>query len=252
MFEPLNALEQALMAAATDPDARRAFTQALLESELFISPAGEPPADGGIDQLAISRLEQGETPCVFTARERVAEVLGTDAPVRGMVGRELLPQLRVRGAHINPNLDYGVVYSPADITEILGGVTTEIITKSEEVLLGHPAQKPEALIKALGAALGGRPDVKGAWLLLSHRASEPKPSWLIGVDCAGPWEPISAAIGAVGAVTDLAGNTLSAIALKDDGLARTLRGGIPIVAARAAASPNGPPKKRGLFDFLKG
>src|SRR4051794_11923246 len=115
MFEPLNALERALMAAATDPAARQAFTRALLESDLFISPAGEPPADGGIDQLAISRLEQGETPCVFTARERLAEVLGPDAAVRGMPGRELLPQLRVRGAHINPNLDYGVVYSPADI-----------------------------------------------------------------------------------------------------------------------------------------
>jgi hypothetical protein len=242
MFEPLNALERALMAAATDPSARAAFTQALLQSELYISPAGDQPADGGIGQLVISHLEQGDTPCVFTAPERIAAAVGAGAAVRGMPGRALFEELRIRGVHINPNCDFGVVYSPADVAEILDGVRQEVVAKDEKILLGHPAERPEALIKALSARLATLQGVKGAWILLAHRASEPEPSWLVGVDHDGDWEAISRAIGEVVAVTDLGGKTLSATPLQRNSLAASLRGGIPIVA----------PKKRGLFDFLKG
>jgi hypothetical protein len=84
--------------------------------------------------------------------------------------------------------------------------------------------------------------VKGAWLMLAHRQSEPEAAWMVGVDLDGDWEPLSRAIGEVAADTDLAGRELTATPLQDNDFGRSLRGGIPLVA----------PKKRGLFDFLKG
>jgi hypothetical protein len=243
MFEPLNALERALVAAATDPSARRAFTDHLLESELYISPAGDSMANDGRGQVIVSHRPEGDRPCVFTARERVTEVVGPAAAIRGVPGRELLEVFRGQGAHINPNLAYGVVYSPADVAEILDGVRHEVVAKDEPILLAHPAQRPEALIAALGAALGARREVKGAWLMLSHRASEPAQSWMVGVDHDGAWAPISQVIGEVVSRTDLQGRALNATPLQDNDFSRSMRGGIPLIAAL---------KKRGLFDFLKG
>ncbi len=242
MFEPLNALEHALMAAAKDPTARRDFTDRLLEAHVYISPAGDPSANHGRGQVVVSHRPEGDRPCIFTARERLAQVVGENAAVRGGPGREFLETFRDQGAHINPNLDFGVVYSPADVAEILDGVRHEVVAKSEPILLAHPAERPEALIRALSAALGARREVKGAWLLLAHRTSEPDQSWIVGVDHEGPWEPISKTIGEVVAHTDLRGRVLNATPLQDNSFGRSLRAGIPIVA----------PKKRGLFDFLKG
>jgi len=249
MFEPLNALERALMAAATDPGARPAFTQRLLESTLYISPAGELGPDGNGGSLVVVHLKDGagDAADVFTAAERVQEVVGADARVLARPGRELLEQLSGRPVQLNPNLAYGVVWSAADIDAILGRPHSEVVAKDEKILLGHPAERPEALIQALAQALGVRPEVKGAWLLLAHRASEPEPTWLLGVDHDGDWEPISRVIGEVVSHTDLGGKTISATPLNDNTLGPRLRGGIPVVAPRATAR-----KKRGLFDFLKG
>lgn len=245
MFEPLNALEQQLMSAARDPAERPRFQQMLLEHTLYISPAG---ADGSDDQVVVSHQPQGDLTCVFTAAERVTQVVGPTARVKGAPGREVLERVRRQGAHLNPNLEYGVVFSPRDLDAILDGVSQEVVAKDEPLLLAHPAEPPTALIAALGAELSRMTQVKGAWLMLAHRASDPSQSWMVGVDASGPWDPVSQAIGRVTAVADLGGRALFATPLQDDSLARTLRGGIPIIAAAANAAPA---KKRGLFDFLK-
>ena len=238
MFEPLNALERQLMSAARDPTERPRFQQMLLEHTLYISPASD-----GSDQVVVSHQPQGDYTCIFTAAERVAQVVGSNARVRAVLGREVFERVRQQGAHLNPNLEFGVVFSPRDIDAILDGVSQEVVAKDEQVLLAHPAQPPTALIAALAAELGRLPQVKGAWLMLAHRASDPQQSWMVGVAADEPWEPVSQAIGRVAATADLDGRALYATPLQDNSFGRTMRGGIPIVAA--------PAKKRGLFDFLK-
>jgi hypothetical protein len=242
MFEPLNALERALVAAATDPAARPAFTRALLESQLFISPAGEPLTDGQLGEFVVSYLPEGEAACVFTAVDRVTEVVGEGARAQGWPGRVLLEQLRTKPVHINPNLEFGVIYSVSDIAEILDGVRHETVAAGTQMLLSHPAERPEALIKALTSALGALGVVKGAWMLQAHRAGEASPSWLLGVDHQGDWATINRAIVGVVAQIDLGGRILEATSLDDSGLSRELRDGIPVVL----------PKRRKLFGFLKG
>ena len=59
MFEPLNALERTLIAAATDPSARSAFIQAMLDADLYCSPAGDVQPGGPIGQMVVVYLEPG-------------------------------------------------------------------------------------------------------------------------------------------------------------------------------------------------
>lgn len=237
MFEPLNTLERLLIAAATDPGARAAFIQAFLESEVYLSPAAEPPTDGSLGEFVVSYLESGEqAAALFTARERLAEVVGPDARVWAWNGRAVFEALRGKAIHLNPNLTPQVIWSAADIAEILDGRSTVQVPAGAQMLLSHPAVKPDALIAALKSALGSLSAVKGAWMLQADRGAQR--SWLLGVRHSGPWSDIDHAI--TGALT-AAGpmdRPLQAMPITNDTLSRELRRGIPIVE---------PKKLLGLF-----
>lgn len=235
MFEPLNALEQALIAAVADPGARAAFTRMMLETELYVAQQSEHIPLG---HVVASVLEQGDTPCVFTARERIAEAVGPVATVRSMRGRALFETLRTSGAHLNPGLDHSVVYSPKDVDQILDSVADQLGARTEQLLVARPKQAPEALVRALSAALAAHKGVRGAWLMAAKRASETEPTWLVGVDIDGPWAPISAAIRKVAATADLGDRILTATEVKDDTLGRALRGGIPIFEPHTSILPS--------------
>ena len=242
MFAPLNELERLLIAAATDPNARGAFVQAALQADLYLSPAGEPPAGGGFGPIVISKQANGaEAAAIFTAPERLAEIAGPQARVLKVNGRAMFEQLRGQWVHLNPNLVPAVVWSPDDIQEILDGYRTVSAPAGARMLLSHPAQKPAALIEALASTLGAVRGIKGAWLMQAHHGGEAEPVWMLGVDHVGPWSDVNSAIQqAVGAV-DLQGRKLEATSAQA-GFGKQLRQGIPIFAA----------KKRGLFDFMRG
>jgi hypothetical protein len=244
MFEPLNALERTLIAAATDPSARPAFIQAMLDAELYVSPAGEVQPGGPIGPMVVVYLQPGrvQAAALFTAPERLHEIVGAEARCLGRTGRSLLEELGDAPIQVNPNLVPSVIWSVEDIAEILGHSRTVQIPAGTQILLSHPAQLPSALIAALASGLGALGAVKGAWLLQAQRAGQAQPSWLLGVDHTGSWSVVDAAITQAIAGVDLAGRTLEATPMTLSPLSRDLRGGIPIVA----------PKKRRLFAFLKG
>ena len=241
MFEPLNALERMLIAAATEPSARTAFIQAMLETDLYCSPAGDVAQGAPIGPMVVAYLEDGQqAAALFTAPERLREVVGADARILARIGRALLEELGANPIQLNPNLVPSVIWSAEDIDEILAGPGPVHVPAGTEILLSHPAQTPTALIAALKSRLSSLGAVKGAWLLQADRGAGPY--WLVGVDLSGPWEPIGSALNEALQTVDLAGRVVEATPLTQSSLADALRGGIPIVA----------PKKRGLFDFLKG
>ncbi len=236
MFEPANDLERLLMAAARDPQKRSAFSAAVLAGELFACP--EP---GGGAYRRVMLADGAVAVALFTSPGRAAAIFADAPAVEGGGGRGLLEGLRTSAVAVNPGSDYGVIWSPADLDGLLDGVATEVIEAPTKILLGHPVERPEALIAALGRELGALGQVKAAFLLLAHRADKAEQSWLLGVDQDGDWNEVRSAIGRAVAGGVLGGRALDAQPLSQSSLAQDLRGGIPILA----------PKRRSLFSFFR-
>ena len=243
MFEPLNGLERLLMAAARDPAERATFTKALLASEVYVSPTAAPD-DGRVGSVRAATLPSGESgAAVFTAPERLTQVCGRDARVMVDTGRTLLEWLRPGPVFLNPGLDYAVTWSREELAQLLDGLVTETLDKPLTLLLAHPAVRPAALIARLTAAFAGAPAVRGAWLMLCHRADEPEQTWMMGVEHAGDWPAVQAATRRAldGFTLDRRLDVLDLNDRPDD----TLRTGIPLKPAPR------PQAKRGLFGFFR-
>jgi hypothetical protein len=238
MFEPANDLERLLTAAARDPEARPDFAAAVLAGDVYACPdaTAEEPGYRLVmledDTLAVA---------LFTSPGRVAAIFDDAPAVERCNGRDLLTRLRAGFVSVNPGSDYGVVWSPDNLAGLIDGVVTETVETPTKILLGHPAERPEALIAALARELGALGQVKAAYLLLAHRADKPEPSWLLGVDQDGDWNEVRAAIGRAVAGDILKGRALDAQPLSRSALAQDLRGGIPILA----------PKRRGFLSFFR-
>src|SRR6218665_1399156 len=83
-FEPRNALEVALMAAARDPAARPDFERMLLDAELYVA-TPEAPAEAGertvgagetLRLLNVANPQGNPVPAIFTDEARLAELFG--------------------------------------------------------------------------------------------------------------------------------------------------------------------------------
>ena len=243
-FEPANGLERLLMAAADDPSQRSAFTRALLASQVCVSPMMSDSDPERITGVRSAEGADGEVlAAVFTSPERVVEAYGPDAPVMENTGRALLEWLRPGPVVLNPGLGYGVAWAPAELEALLDGMTTETLDAPLDVMLGHPTERPEALISRLSKSFAGEPVVRGAWLMLAHRGDEPEATWMMGVDHAGDWPAVQAAIRRAldGWTPDRRLDVLDIAGDPED----ALRGGIPLKPADA------PPKKRGLFGLFR-
>jgi len=87
--------------------------------------------------------------------------------------------------------------------------------------------------------LGGLKSVSAAWLMLAMRAGPSDQSWVFGFEQNSDWNGERAAIGHAVAGNVLEGRRLDALPVDRSSFSQTLRGGIPIIAA-----------KRGLFSKL--
>jgi len=258
MFEPENEIERLLMRAVTEPTARSAFERALMDSEVYIVlvPEGAaivpgPDVTGTVPegtQFKLMSADRGgeKVAAFFTAPSRARAWFKGDHFVAPEMPRNLFGRIPDTPFVLNPGSDYGNEFTPDEIKRLLAGQfadgpRTIVIDKPTQVLLMHPKEQPAALLAALARELGALKDVHGAWLMLAHRAGEPEPAWMLGVDHSGDWNDVRAAIGRAVAGDVLQGRMLDATPLAGSSLASTLRTGIPIVAA-----------KRGLLSKLCG
>lgn len=120
-IEPANALERAFMAAAQDETMRPAFRRALLDSQVAVATTGTGdnvrpllvPLSGGVRAAAI-----------FTSPQRIDAVMGENAPMLLMTGREALMRLRRQHIVINYRLMPMLTLDPDDVQHFLA-ITTE-------------------------------------------------------------------------------------------------------------------------------
>jgi len=117
-----NMLKQAspeMMAA--DPIVRKAFSVALLASDLFVpvhQNEDEQQKDGGVSLQAI-KLEDVLHVLLFSSKEKLGEFMGGNTRFAKAAGADILPSLRGSHAVLNPG-EKGRVFAPEDIAEILG------------------------------------------------------------------------------------------------------------------------------------
>lgn len=185
-FEPLNALEQLLVAAARGgADQRAAFEAAVPDHPLW---AVQLAAPGGAADVVRLRTETGPdgrpATAVFTARERALEALGPDADAVSWPGRDLLAAIQENPAVLNPGLGYGVRWDAAAIAGLLGRPTPPRRERMP-TLVAAPAETPEGLVAGLSAAFAAEPAIKAAWLALAHWA-DGEQGFLLDVRTASP------------------------------------------------------------------
>jgi hypothetical protein len=187
-FEPLNALEGLLMRAATEPDQRRAFTEALLTEQLYVvTPDDRPDGDQvlGADtriSLAMVPLEDGgAATAVFTAAERVAQIYGVGSRYIALKGRDLIEMVSANPMLLNPGLAYGVLWSPDDLAMLLGKPVEHEVGEDTQLMLGTPAQRPDQLIMRLAEAFHPEAGVEAVWLALAQWPGREDFAWYLDV-----------------------------------------------------------------------
>lgn len=180
-FVPLNALERLLVAATGGgAEERQAFEAAVLAHELWAGvPAGADPAGDPLT-LVVGRAPDGSVAtALFTARERVTATLPEATPV-SFPGRDLLTSVMGRDAVLNPGHGHGVRWSSAAIGALLG-MTAPGEGSRAPMAVATPKATPPGLVEGVRRALGGAPQVKGAWLALAKWAGEADAGFLLDV-----------------------------------------------------------------------
>ena len=133
--------------------------------------------------------------------------------------------------------DSGKEYTPAEIRRMLAGQFDDgpqtITTQApEQIMLAHPKEIPTDLIEALAREFAIVSSIRGAWLMLAQRASEPDQIWMLGVDHKGSWQDVRDAINRAVVGDILGGRVLDAMPLDGSEFSVTLRSGIPVTAAK--------------------
>lgn len=252
MFEPENDVERALVRASTDRSARPDFVRALLDTDVFIALVsadggpiplntdGQAVAEGARLTLATARRGDETLIPFFSAPSRARAWIDGDHVLAPDKVRMLFERHRDAAFVLNPCSDYGKEFTPMEVARLLAGDFEEPVEPVEPatlasaaptpVLLGHPKERPEALIAALARELAPIKSVRGAWLMRAHRANQPEPNWMLGVDHTGDWAEIVDALRRAIAGDVLQGLDIEAMPLDAGEFAVTLRTGIPVIA----------------------
>lgn len=217
-FVPENALEQLLMAAATDPEARPAFQQALLAADLCA--ATPEPAPEGVreleagDQVSLLNVpgrDGAPVAALFSSERRIVDAFGPGTGFLLIPARELLDMVSVTGAFLNPGSDYGVEWSPADLCALLGKPVRWTVEEPTEVMLGTPSDPPEALLALLRDRLGGDSRISEAWFAAAYWPGRNERSWYLDVRTDLDADAINAALADAFTTPALAGQPLNLI-----------------------------------------
>ncbi|UOQ51989.1 enhanced serine sensitivity protein SseB C-terminal domain-containing protein [Hymenobacter cellulosivorans] len=186
-FEPVNVLEQLLFNAATMPEFRPGFYQALLNEEVFvvtIPKEGEPlgevtPVEGMEIQLQV--LNDGKIP-VFTSKERIFES-GTE--------QDSLPYMRLRGLDffqmvqgadcaLNPFSTVGKMLPANEIAELLSSSIMQGPPGGNmQVTLGPATEAHMPLIEAIQGFAQSKPQIETAHVALVRFQDETTPPRLL-------------------------------------------------------------------------
>jgi hypothetical protein len=201
-FDQRNALEDALVAASSDPTKRGPFLRLLLDSTVYVigrasDPSAAPVVPNETASPAISSLglasytvsDGGSATPFYSSREWLSGCLKEPAPVLAVPARVLFEATRGERLVLNWGAPWVKEFTPAEIANLLdhGGSGKRItVDEPREVLLGLPATEPTVLLAALTTVLTHHPEVSAGYMGWMHDpATTAPPHAIIGLDGEG-------------------------------------------------------------------
>ena len=182
-FQPENVLEQLLLLAATDENARPAFYQALLQEEILMILApqegmstGEVTLSEG-QEIQLQILSDGKLP-IFTSAARLTDG-GQDQPVTyvRVPGHAFFGMVQGQDCVLNPFSPAGKLLPKEELAALLGGQLTGPLSPAggdAQVLLSQPAEYPAAIADAIAAWAATQPHINTAFLAQMQLANAPE------------------------------------------------------------------------------
>jgi hypothetical protein len=208
-FEPLNGVERAMLAARRGELPLEEFFARLWESDVHVPLRDYELDEGGSSfQLPATKGRDGRLYVpLFTARER-ATAFGAPR-YTSLLMRELAQQWPDGvNAIVNPGEAVEMVLGAADVRNLPTAADRDTIPAGTHVMIGEPAEEPEAALRAVTEVIAGRPAVRAAYRaqVFVDRPGE-EPQLAIGLDLGGaaPDDELLDAVGAA-AVGAGAGN----------------------------------------------
>jgi len=205
-FQPLNELELAMLAARRGELPLSEFFARLWDSDVYVPLQSlELEADASSFQLPATKGRDGRLYVpLFTARERATSF---GAPrYTALLLRELAPSWPDGvNAIIDPGEPVEMVLGPADIRNLPTAADRDTIPAGTRVMVGEPAEEPQAALDAVADLLRERPQVRAAYRAQVYvdRPGE-EPQLAIGLDLEGA-EPGDELLDAVGRAATEAG-----------------------------------------------
>ncbi len=182
-FQPENVLEQLLLLASTDENARPAFYQALLQEEILmilapmegIGPGEVVLSEGQEIQLQV--LSDGKLP-IFSSPPRLTDGGLDNGPVSyvRLPGHAFFNMVQGQDCVLNPFSPAGKILPKDELAALLNGQLTGPLSPAggdAQVMLSQPAEMPQALIDSVMTWAANQPYLQAAYLAQMQLATNP-------------------------------------------------------------------------------
>ena len=182
-FQPENVLEQLLLLASTDENARPAFYQALLQEEILMILApmegigtGEVVLNEG-QEIQLQVLSDGKLP-IFSSPARLTDGGQDNGPVSyvRLPGHAFFNMIQGQDCVLNPFSPAGKILPKDELAALLNGQLTGPLSPAggdAQVMLSQPAEMPQGLINSVLAWAATQPFLQAAYLAQMQLATNP-------------------------------------------------------------------------------
>jgi hypothetical protein len=184
-FQPRNALEHALAAAAADPTRRGDFMRELLDATVLVvgDPAIAAPVQPGGLALKWGTLPDGR-PCIpfYSSAKWLKGVVHRDVPVLRMPARALFEGTPGATLALNLGAPLAKELTPDEVRSLLGGggqAAANALGNPSKVVIGLPEVEPLAYLAAATTIFARHPEVRTAYLGWIHYPDAGTPPHLI-------------------------------------------------------------------------
>ncbi len=182
-FEPENVLEQLLLLASTDENARPAFYQALLQEEvLMILAPAEGLATGEVllsegQEIQLQILADGKLP-IFSSVPRLTDggVDNGEVSYVRLPGHAFFGMVQGQDCVLNPFSPAGKILPKDELAALLAGQLTGPLSPAggdAQVLLSQPADYPTAVAEGVRAWCATQDHIEAAYLAQMQLADNP-------------------------------------------------------------------------------